>query len=105
MRQAVVAEQVGQVSHSALELCSKYFQAPEETVVSTRMLGWSGSAFYEYGVDHNLGTQIREGKKMCCFQQEHVLPRVTLTRSGSVGRSPPVGEVTHVASWVLTDSR
>ena len=62
MRQAVVAEQVGQVSLSALELCSKYVQAPEETVVSARMFGCSGSAFYEYVVDHNLGTQIREGK-------------------------------------------
>lgn len=54
-----------------------------------------------YGVEYNLGTQIREGKRVASngstsFQWEPFLLRVALTHSGGVGRSAPVDEVIRV---------
>ena len=54
-----------------------------------------------YGVEYNLGTQIREGKRVASngstsFQWEPFLLRVALTHSGGVGRSAPVDDVIRV---------
>lgn len=109
MHQVVVAEQVGQVSSPVVE--PVVLPGLEVTMVSARMLICSRSALDEYGMEHDHGTQTREGKRAASngsisfCRQCLLMARQCLLMAGGAGRRALVVEREHgVAACARKDN-
>ena len=89
MHQVVVAERVDQVSFPVVE--PVVLPGREVTMVSARMLTCSRSAFDEYGMEHDHGTQTREGRRAASNRSVSFRRQCLLT-AGAAGRRAVVAE-------------